>query len=64
MIFPIIIEDIGVPIVAQWLRTPTRNHKVAGSIPGRAQWVEIWRCRELWCRLQTQLGSCVAVALV
>ena len=24
----------GVPIVAQWLTNPTRNHEVAGSIPG------------------------------
>ena len=31
---------IRVPIVAQWLTNPTRNHKVAGSIPGLAQWVE------------------------
>ena len=24
----------GVPVVAQWLTNPTRNHEVAGSIPG------------------------------
>ena len=27
----------GVPTVAQWLTNLTRNHKVAGSIPGLAQ---------------------------
>ena len=49
--------------MAQWLTYPTRNHEVVGSIPGLAQWVNIQRCRELWCRLQTRLGSLVAVAL-
>ena len=24
--------------------------------------LRIWRCLELWCRSQTQLGSCIAVA--
>ena len=31
---------IGVPVVAQWFTNPTRNHEVAGWIPGLAQWVE------------------------
>ena len=30
----------GVPIVAQWLTNPTRNHEVAGLIPGLTQWVK------------------------
>jgi len=29
----------GVPVVAQWLTNPTRNHEVAGSVPAPAQWV-------------------------
>ena len=27
----------GVPIVAQWLTNPTRNHEVVGSVPALAQ---------------------------
>ena len=30
----------GVPVVVQWLTNPTRNHEVAGSVPGLAQWVK------------------------
>ena len=42
----------------------TRHHEVSGSISGLDQWVEDPACcPELWCRLQTWLGSGVAVAV-
>ena len=44
----------------------TRNHEVAGSIPGSLaslNGLRIRCCRELWCRLQMRLGSGIAVAL-
>ena len=31
------IQDSGVPVVAQWLANPIRNHEVVGSIPDLAQ---------------------------
>ena len=31
---------VGVPVMAQWLTNPSRNHEVSGSIPGLAQWVQ------------------------
>ena len=32
-----LVENWGVPVMAQWLTNLTRNHAVAGSIPGLAQ---------------------------
>ena len=40
--------------------SPVSIHEDAASIPDLLHW---FRIRELWCRSQTQLGSCVAVAV-
>ena len=31
---------LGVPVVAQWLINPTRNHEVVGSILVLAKWIK------------------------
>ena len=55
---------LGVSIVTQRLMNPTSIYKDVGSIPGLAQGSRIQCCPELWGRLQTQLGSYIAVAVV
>ena len=52
----------GVPIVAQWLTNPTRDHEVVGSIPGLAQWVNDLAVA-MSCVTQMWLGFHIAVAL-
>ena len=54
---------LGVPVMAQWLTTPTRNHEVAVRSLALLSGLRIWRCHELWCRLQTWLGFRVAMSL-
>ena len=43
---------------------PSSIHENVGSIPGLTQRVKDRCCCELWYRLQTWLGSCIAVAVV
>ena len=53
----------GVPVVVQWLTNPLGTMRLRVRSQPLLSGVTIQRCRELWCRSQTQLGSRVAVAL-
>ena len=33
-------QVLGVPVMAQWLTNPFRNHEVVCLIPGLTQWVK------------------------
>ena len=54
----------GVLIVDQWKTNATSTHEDAGSIPALISGLRTWHCCELWCRLQTWLGSRIAAAVV
>ena len=54
---------LGISFVAQWKQTQLvsmrRQFQSHASLSG----LRIWHCCKLWCRLQTPLGSRVAVAV-
>ena len=49
----------GVPIVVQQQRIQLGTTRLLASLSG----LRLWRCHELWYRLQMRLGSHVAVAV-
>ena len=53
----------GVPILAQWQQTWLVSMRMRVQSLAPLGGLRIWHCCELWCRLQMQLGSHVAVAL-
>ena len=58
------MDSYGVPIVAQ--QKPIRLGTIRLQVQSLAllSGLRIQHCYELWCRLQMQLGSGVAVAMV
>ena len=50
--------------MAQWKRIQLGIMRLQVRSLASLSGLRTWRCRELWYRLQTQLGSGVAVALV
>ena len=50
--------------MAQPVKNPTSTHEDKGLIPGLAQLVKGPALPKLWCKLQTWLGSHVAMAVV
>ena len=50
--------------MAQQVTNLTSIHEDGVLIPGLTQWVKDLHCSELWWRLQTWLGSDIAVAVM
>ena len=54
----------GVLVVAQHKQIRLETMKLQVQSPTLLNGLRIWRCCEVWCRSQTRLGSCVALAVV
>ena len=57
-------KNSWVPVVAQWKRIWLGTMRLQVLPLASLSGLRIQHCGELWCRLQMQLGSCVAVAVV
>ena len=57
------ILNLRVPTVAEWVKNLTSIHEDAVPSLALLSGLRIRHCRELWYRLQTWLGSWVAVAV-
>ena len=60
------LENEGAPVMAQQkqIRLVSMRMRVRSLVLPSGWGMGIWLCCELWCRLQMQLGSGVAVAVV
>ena len=54
---------LGVPVMAQWKQIQLGTIRLWVRSLALLSGLRVQHCHELWCRLQMQLGSCVAVAV-
>lgn len=52
------------PVVAQWKQIQRVSMRIQVWSLALVSGLRIHHCRELWCRWQTWLGSCIAAAVV
>ena len=55
---------IGVSVVVQGKQIQLESMRMGVWSLALLSGLRIWHCRELWCRLQIWLGSCITVAVV
>ena len=58
------IHKPGIPFFAQWLRNQLGTMRIQVQSMALLSGFRIQHCCELWCRSQTRLRSCIAVAMV
>ena len=60
---PFTNSSLAVPILAQGLQTQLVSMRMCVHSLALLRGLKIRHCQDLWCRLQTQLRSCIAVAV-
>ena len=56
-------KKVGVPFVVEQKKIQLGTMRLRVQSLALLCGLRFWRCRELWCRLQTRLRSCIAVAV-
>ena len=57
------IAKTGVPVIVQWKQIQLGTMMLQVWSLATLSELKTWHCHELWCRLQTWLGFCIAVAV-
>ena len=63
LLLPVTGALLGVPVVAQQKGIQLGTMKLQVPSLASLSRLRMQRCRKLWCRLQTRLGSCASVAV-